>query len=73
MAIIIVGIVTAVFAERVGNAILYVGTALLVLTPFFSIIVSALALYQAKDYKWLRVALSVLVISVIGILVAFLI
>lgn len=71
IAIIVVGLVIAMFADRVGNTILYVGIALLVLTPFFSIIVSALALYQAKDREWLRIALSVLAISLVGILVAF--
>lgn len=70
IAIMVLGLVVQQFAE-VGGTIINVGVGLLVLTPFFSIIMSAFALYTERDYKWLRVAMCVLLISIVGIVSAF--
>ena len=71
MAVMAIGAVVLQFDESLGNSVINVGVALLVLTPFFSIIASAVALYSGRDFTWLRVALAVLFITGVGILVAF--
>ena len=71
IAVMIVGVIALQFDESVGNTIITVGVSLLVLTPFFSIIVSAISLYTERDYRWMRVALCVLLITTVGIVVAF--
>ena len=71
IAVMSIGAIALQFDESVGNMIITVGVSLLVLTPFFSIIVSAISLYTERDYKWLRVALCVLLITAVGIVMAF--
>ena len=63
-----IGLFISLFCNSVGSVFLYAGVAILVLTPFFSIIASSLALYS--DFKWLRTSMTVLLITVVGILVA---
>ena len=71
MAVMIIGVSMSQFDGAIGNSVINVGVALLILTPFFSIIASAIALYSERDFTWLRVALAVLIITGLGILVAF--
>ena len=71
MAVMAIGAVVLQFDESLGNSVINVGVALLVLTPFFSIIASTVALYSERDFTWLRVGLAVLFITGVGILVAF--
>ena len=71
IAVMSIGVILQQFDVSVSDTIMTVGIGLLVLTPFFSIIASTIALYLEKDYKWMRVSLCVLLITAIGILVAF--
>ena len=66
-----IGLFISLFHNSVGSVFLYAGVAILVLTPFFSILVSSLALYSERDFKWLRISMTVLLITIVGILVAF--
>lgn len=66
-----IGLFISLFSNSVGSVFLYAGVAILVLTPFFSIIASSLALYSERDFKWLRISMTVLLITIVGILVAF--
>jgi uncharacterized membrane protein len=69
--VMLLGLVVSSFDVSVGSVILNIGVSILVLTPFFSILASSMALFLEKDFKWLRVSLTVLIITIIGILVAF--
>lgn len=71
MAVMTIGVIVLRFDESAGNLILYFGVALLILTPFFSIFASAIALYFERDFTWLRVAFAVLLITGMGIVTAF--
>lgn len=71
IAILVLGAIVLQFAEGVGNTLLNTGVAFLVLTPFFSIVISAFSLYTEGDYRWMRIALVVLAITIAGIIVAF--
>ena len=71
IAILVLGAIVLQFAEGVGNTLLNIGVAFLVLTPFFSIVISAFSLYAEGDYRWMRIALVVLAITTAGIIVAF--
>jgi uncharacterized membrane protein len=69
--VMLLGLVVSSFDVSVGSVILNIGVSILVLTPFFSILASSMALFLEKDFRWLRVSLTVLIITIIGILVAF--
>jgi uncharacterized membrane protein len=69
--VMLLGLVVSSFDVSVGSVILNIGVSILVLTPFFSILASSMALFLERDFKWLRVSLTVLIITIIGILVAF--
>lgn len=69
--VMLLGLVVSSFNGSVGSTILNIGVSILVLTPFFSILASSMALFLERDFKWLRVSLTVLIITIIGILVAF--
>lgn len=71
IAILTVGLVLLPFDNDIGEAIITIGVTSLILTPFFSIISSTVALHMEGDVRWMRVSLMVLVITSIGILVAF--
>lgn len=71
VSVIAIGVVISQFGGSVGGPIVNAGIALLVLTPFFSIVASTVALYTERDYRWMRVALCVLGITFVGIAVAF--
>ena len=72
MAIMVIGLVLMQIGADIGASILTAGIAVLVPTPFVSIMVSTLALYTERDWEWLRVALTVLAITACGIAVALL-
>ena len=72
MAIMVIGLVLMQIGADIGASILNAGIAVLVFTPFVSIMVSTLALYTERDWEWLRVALTVLAITACGIVVALL-
>jgi uncharacterized membrane protein len=71
MTVMIFGVFILQLDEQIGNSIIYAGVALLILTPFFSIIVSTVAMYIERDFVWLPVALFVLLITTLGIIIAF--
>ena len=71
LIIVMVGLVAQLFSEDTGLSLIRVGIAVIIFTPMVSIIVSAVALYFEKDYRWFGWVLVVLVISVVGFLVAY--
>ena len=71
LVIVMVGRVAQLFSEDTGLSLIRVGIAVIIFTPMASIVVSAVALYSEKDYRWFGWVSVVLVISVVGFLVAY--
>ena len=72
ISILLVGLITYMITEDIGEKILWVGIAVVIFVPFVSIVVSALALYSEKDWYWLKRVILVVIISLIGLALSLL-
>ncbi len=71
ICILAVGAIIGAFDEGLSHTVMNGGLAVLIMIPFLSIIVSAVALYMEKDRYWLLVAIGLLVITGAGMAIAW--
>ena len=71
LVIVMVGLVAQLLSEDTGLSLIEAGIAVIIFTPMASIVVSAVALYSEKDYRWFGWVLVVLLITVVGFLVSY--
>ena len=71
IAAIAVGFVLGLAGISAGTAVMTVGIALLIIVPFLGIVVSVISLYSLRDSYWLKVALLLTAITVIGMVIAY--
>ena len=71
MAIIALGLVTD--WSGYGENVLWFGVLALILTPFFSVIVSLICLVREKDLYWAKVAVVLLSVVTAGVMIAILV
>ena len=70
--VLLIGLLTNIFSEEIGENILWSGICIVIFVPFLSVIVSALALYSERDFYWLKRVILVIVIITVGLVVALL-
>ena len=58
-------------SQDLSTDIMTVGIAVIIFTPMVSIVVSAVMLYLEKDYRWFGWVSVVLVITLVGLAVAY--
>ena len=71
IAIITAGFVLGLAGLSAGTAVMTAGIALLILVPFVGILASVVSLYALHDTYWLKVALLLTAITVIGMVIAY--
>ena len=71
LAILVVGLLISAVSQDLSTDIMTVGIAVIIFTPMVSIVVSAVMLYLEKDYRWFGWASVVLVITLVGLAVAY--
>ena len=71
LSIIIVGLLLSSF--DFSDKILAVGVLVLIFTPFAGVLTSTKCLVQEKDRFWVRIALLLLTVLVIGMIVSYLV
>lgn len=67
IAVIILGL--AAYFLNMGQNILWFGILLLIVSPLIGVIVTTIGLIREKDMKWVKVAIILIVIAIIGMLV----
>jgi len=69
---IVFGIILIIIGEMMaeGNAVLWMGVLILILSPLFGIIVAFLGLLFEKDWFWTGVAAVVLIVIAAGLIIA---
>lgn len=65
MILLVVGL--AMDMAGMGDALLYAGMLVLIISPFLGIIVSLAALVSERDYRWAAVAVVLLAITAVGV------
>lgn len=63
---------TRVFAAPDALSLLYAGTLLMILTPFFRVLLAAIGFARARDRRFVGVSMFVFCMLICGALVAFL-
>lgn len=71
LAILVAGLLISAVSQDLSTDIMTVGIAVIIFTPMVSIVVSAVMLYLEKDYRWFGWASVVLVITLVGLAVAY--
>lgn len=72
---IVVGILLMVaglvqYAYDGGEALLYLGILILIISPFLGVIVSFVVLILEKDWRWALVAAVLVIVTTVGILLS---
>ena len=71
LAILVAGLLISAVSQDLSTDIMTVGIAVIIFTPMVSIVVSAVMLYLEKDYRWFGWVSVVLVITLVGLAVAY--
>ena len=71
LAILAAGIITGLLSQDTSLSIMKAGIAVIIFTPMVSIVVSAVALYTERDYRWFGWVCILLVITAVGFTVAY--
>ena len=71
LAILVAGLLISAVSQDLSTDIMTVGIAVIIFTPMVSIVVSAVTLYLEKDYRWFGLVSIVLVITLVGLAVAY--
>ncbi len=68
IAIIVVGLIASML--NYGESILWLGLLILIMSPIFGVIVSAVSLFINRDYAWMTVALVLITMTAASIILA---
>ena len=71
LLILAAGMLTMSVSEDTGMGILKMGIAVIIFTPMVSIVVSAVALYMERDYRWFGWVSILLAITLAGLAVSY--
>ena len=71
LIVLAIGLITESFSHDTGMQILKAGMAAIIFTPMVSIVVSAVALYLEKDYRWFGWVSLLFAITMIGLAVSY--